>query len=72
LEPSSIEGRIGIRISPHFAPSSGILAGKRQLTDHQKRETIRRRDIDSEPVREIVRSYNVSHRTISRLSLDDF
>ena len=30
-------------------------------------EAIRRRDRDGEPVREIVRSYNVSHSTISRL-----
>jgi IS30 family transposase len=36
------------------------------LTDHQKREAIRRRD--GEPVREIARSYNVSHSTISRLT----
>jgi DNA invertase Pin-like site-specific DNA recombinase len=36
-------------------------------TDHQKREAIRRRDHDGEPVREIARSYNVSHSTISRL-----
>jgi IS30 family transposase len=41
---------------------------KPKLTDHQKREAIRRRDIDGEPVREIARSYNVSHSTISRLS----
>src|SRR5215471_4423822 len=40
----------------------------RLLTDHQKREAIRRRDIDGEPVREIARSYNVSHSTISRLA----
>ena len=37
------------------------------LTDHQKRETIRRGDRDNEPVREIARSDNVSHSTISRL-----
>ena len=30
-------------------------------------EATRRRDRDGEPVREIVRSYNVSHSTISRL-----
>jgi DNA invertase Pin-like site-specific DNA recombinase len=38
-----------------------------ELTDHQKSEAIRRRDIDGEPMREIARSYNVSHSTISRL-----
>jgi IS30 family transposase len=39
------------------------------LTDHQEREAIRcrDRDRDREPVREIARSYNVSHSTISRL-----
>jgi hypothetical protein len=38
------------------------------LTEHQKREAIRRRDIDGETVRDIARSYNVSHGTISRLT----
>jgi IS30 family transposase len=38
------------------------------LTEHQKREAIRRRDRDGEAVREIARSYNVSHSTISRLA----
>jgi IS30 family transposase len=37
------------------------------MTPHQKREAIRRRDVFDEPVREIARSYNVSHSTISRL-----
>jgi IS30 family transposase len=32
-----------------------------------EREAIRRRDLLDEPVREIARSYNVSHNTISRL-----
>jgi IS30 family transposase len=40
---------------------------KPKLTDHQKREAIRRRDIEGEPVHEVARSYNVSHTTISRL-----
>lgn len=31
-------------------------------------EAIRRRDLDGETVREIARSYNVSHSTISRLT----
>ena len=39
-----------------------------KLTPHQKREAIRRRDVDGETVREIARSYNVSHSTISRLT----
>jgi len=38
------------------------------LTEHQKREAIRRRGRDGEPMREIARSYNVSHSTISRLT----
>jgi hypothetical protein len=46
--------------------SSG-LGRKPKLTEHQKREAIRRRDHDGEPVREIARTYNVSHSTISRL-----
>jgi DNA invertase Pin-like site-specific DNA recombinase len=44
------------------------LGRKPKLTEHQKREAIRRRDLDGEPVREIARSYNVSHSTISRLT----
>jgi len=37
-----------------------------KLTTHQRREAIKRRD-KGEPVREIARSYNVSHSMISRL-----
>jgi len=48
------------------AKARGVKMGRKpRLTDHQKREAIRRRDIDGEPVREIARSYNVSHSTIS-------
>jgi DNA invertase Pin-like site-specific DNA recombinase len=51
------------------AKARGVKMGRRpKLTDHQRREAIRRRDIDGEPVREIARSYNVSHSTISRLT----
>ena len=50
------------------AKARGVKMGRKpKLTDHEKREAIRRRDIDGEPVREIARSYNVSHSTISRL-----
>jgi DNA invertase Pin-like site-specific DNA recombinase len=50
------------------AKARGVKLGRKpKLTDHQKREAIRRRDHDGEPVREIARSYNVSHSTISRL-----
>jgi DNA invertase Pin-like site-specific DNA recombinase len=47
------------------ARARGVKLGRKpKLTDHQKREAIRRRDRDGEPVREIARSYNVSHSTI--------
>jgi DNA invertase Pin-like site-specific DNA recombinase len=50
------------------AKARGVKLGRKpKLTEHQKREPIRRRDRDGEPVREIARSYNVSHSTISRL-----
>jgi len=45
-----------------------VLGRKPMLTPHQQREAIRRLDRDGEPVREIGRSYNVSHSTISRLA----
>jgi len=51
------------------AKARGVKLGRKpKLTDHQQREAIRRRDLDGETVREIARSYNVSHSTISRLS----
>jgi DNA invertase Pin-like site-specific DNA recombinase len=51
------------------AKARGVKLGRKpKLTDHQKREAIRRRDDDGETVREIARSYNVSHSTISRLT----
>jgi DNA invertase Pin-like site-specific DNA recombinase len=51
------------------AKARGVRLGRKpKLTDHQKREAIRRRYRHGEPVREIVRSYNVSHSTISRLT----
>jgi DNA invertase Pin-like site-specific DNA recombinase len=50
------------------AKASGVKLGRKpKLTEHQKREAIRRRDRDGESVREIARSYNVIHSTISRL-----
>jgi hypothetical protein len=58
--------------SPVEAPSgpcASIRGVSRKLTEHQKREAIRRRDRDGEPVREIARSHNVSHSTISRLAM---
>jgi DNA invertase Pin-like site-specific DNA recombinase len=50
------------------AKARGVKLGRKpKLTEHQKREAILRRDNNGEPVREIARSYNVSHSTISRL-----
>jgi hypothetical protein len=40
---------------------------KPKLTDHQKREAIKRRDHGEETLAEIGKSYNVSHSRISRL-----
>ena len=51
------------------AKARGVKLGRKpKLTEHQRRGAIRRRDIDGETVREIARSYNVSHSTISRLT----
>jgi len=47
------------------------LGCKPKLTEHHKREAIKRRDRYREPVREIARGYNVSNvsqSTISRLA----
>jgi DNA invertase Pin-like site-specific DNA recombinase len=49
------------------AVARGVKMGRKpKLTTHQRREAIKRRD-QGEPMREIARSYNVSHSTISRL-----
>jgi DNA invertase Pin-like site-specific DNA recombinase len=49
------------------AKARGVKLGRKpKLTERQKREAIRRRDKLGEPVREIARSYNVSHSTTSR------
>ena len=51
------------------AKARGVKLGRKpKLTDHQKREAIRGRDVNGEPVRAIARNCNVSHSTISRLS----
>lgn len=51
-----------------LAKARGVRMGRKpKLTDHQKREALQRREA-GEPTREIARSYNVSHSTISRLT----
>ena len=51
------------------AVARGVKLGpKPKLTPHQQKEAIKRRDRGEETLREIARSYNVSHSTISRLS----
>ena len=50
------------------AKAKGVRMGRKpKLTDHQKREAIKRRDRDGETLAEIDRSYNVSGWTIARL-----
>ncbi len=50
------------------AKERGVKMGRKpKLTLHQQREAIKRRDRDGEPVREIARTFNVFHSTISRL-----
>ena len=50
------------------AVARGVKLGRRpKLTPHQMKEAIKRRDRGDETLREIPRSYNVSHSTISRL-----
>jgi len=53
------------------AVARGVKMGRKpKLTPHQQKEALRRRD-QGEPVREIARTFNVSHSTISRLSLKE-
>ena len=50
------------------AKARGVKMGRRaKLTPHQQREAVERRE-NGEATREIARSYNVSHSTISRLA----
>jgi DNA invertase Pin-like site-specific DNA recombinase len=66
FESSLIHARTGE--GRERAKARGVKMGpKFKLTAHQQREAIRRRDAKGEPVREIARTYNVSHSTISRL-----
>ena len=50
------------------AKARGVKMGRPpKMTPHQIKEALRRRD-NGEPMRDIARSYNVSHSTISRLT----
>jgi DNA invertase Pin-like site-specific DNA recombinase len=52
------------------AKARGVKMGRKpKLTAHQRREAVRRRDVDGEPIRDIARSYNVHNSTISRLAV---
>jgi DNA invertase Pin-like site-specific DNA recombinase len=52
------------------AKARGVKMGRKpKLTPHQQREAIRRRDSGDETVRDIARSFNVHHATISRLGV---
>jgi DNA invertase Pin-like site-specific DNA recombinase len=49
------------------AKARGVKMGRKpKLISHQVKEALRRRDA-GEPMRDIARSYNVSHSTISRI-----
>jgi DNA invertase Pin-like site-specific DNA recombinase len=53
------------------AKAKGVKMGRKpKLTDHQRKEAIKRRDRGEETLAEIGRSYNVSGWTISRLTND--
>jgi DNA invertase Pin-like site-specific DNA recombinase len=50
------------------AKARGVKMGRKpKLAPHQQREAIKRRERGA-PLRDIARSYNVSHPTISRLA----
>ena len=52
------------------AKARGVKLGRKlKLTPHQRREALARKESGRESQTEIARSYNVSHSTISRLSL---
>ena len=52
------------------AKARGVKMGRKpKLTPHQRAEAIKRRDA-GEPMRDIGKSFNVSHSTISRLTTE--
>jgi DNA invertase Pin-like site-specific DNA recombinase len=65
FERDLIRARIGD--GRERAKARGVKMGRPpKLTPHQQREAIKHRD-RGEPIRDIARSYNVSHPTTSRL-----
>ncbi|MGH7025126.1 MAG: recombinase family protein [Caulobacteraceae bacterium] len=65
FEPELLRARTGEGRAR--AKAGGVKLGRRpKLTPRQRREAIKRRD-SGEPMREIGRSYNLSHSTISTL-----
>jgi len=70
LDNSDVAWCLQIAEGRERAKARGVKLGRKpKLTEHQKREAIRLRDRLGEQVREIARSYNVSHSTISRLAV---
>ncbi len=59
-------GQRGAKGSPWKPNGRGYSRASPKLTSHQVKEAIRRRDA-GEPMRDIARTYNVSHSTISRI-----
>jgi DNA invertase Pin-like site-specific DNA recombinase len=54
---------------PERAKARGVKLGRKpKLTLHQRREAIRRRDVDGDTLADIARTFNVSRSTISRLT----
>jgi DNA invertase Pin-like site-specific DNA recombinase len=52
------------------AKARGVKLGRKsKLTPHQRKEALARRERGEESLTDIARSYNVSHSTISRLSV---
>jgi DNA invertase Pin-like site-specific DNA recombinase len=61
--------RAGTSEGRERAKARGVKMGRKpKLTPHQQPEAIRRRDSGNETVRDIARSFNVHHATISRLA----
>jgi hypothetical protein len=55
------------RVAQTPRPTASNSGRKPGLTPHQRREAIKRRDVDGETLHSVARTYNVSPQTISRL-----